>query len=1397
MSSNPVLSCRAVVQRFRRLVLFAGAGLALCLVVGGERWAAASQESRRSDQLYMVELIQTPAAGVYAQQQRNGRSRQQAVAATRRRIDTLRAQQDDVLAQLAAAGMTPRVVSRLTRVYNGMSLFLTPREVAEVEGLAAVVAVHPMRPKQRTNSTSIPFLDVPTVWQGSAVTGEGVRIGIIDSGIDYLHTDFGGSGLEADYGANDTTVIGDGFFPSAKVVGGWDFVGDGYDASSADPNARIPQPDPDPMDCNGHGTHVAGTAAGFGVAAGGVTYSGAYDTTTPFESLVIGPGVAPRALLYALRVFGCGGETAVVEEALEWAVDPNADGDLSDRLDVVNLSLTSPLAPRDDPAAVAADNAALAGVVVVAAAGNDGGTHFAIGSPAVASGAIAVAASWDPDPVFPARAVRVEAPAELAGAHQAGGSNFGPALVEPGVTAAAVAADPLDACLPLTNPPSSIDGHVALVMRSDACSYVTQVRHAQNAGSSGAVAVVVVNDRPGLEGVFDDGTGGDITIPPLMVRQEAGERILDALPGRVTLTLTPTVLEDQFAIFSSRGPRLDDLLTKPDVAAPGVAITSARLGDAGNGGRGAMILSGTSMASPHVAGMAALLRQLHGDWTPTEIKTRLINTGRDVFFDPERTPPRVGAAQMGAGRIDPPAAVLGDSRWYQVADPAAVSVTFAAPEVPGAETFAPTVLERTVRLQNGEDESVTYDLTVEVLSPVPGAEVTLASTEMTLGAGATGDVALRLRLEGPLLRHTHDPSLEEGVIGFQRHWMTELAGYVVATPRQRAGGVPLRLPFYGAPRAVSAMAAASEFLSLPAGTTGQATLQLRGEDLQQAGSPPEAETSLGSAYELVASKDEAAGSPFPGVAACGVRSDFPSQGGGLADTTLVFGLQAEVADLPFAWSTPHEVLVSILIDTDEDGTADYELSNSDEGTAQFNFLTDALISVLRDLGGGGTVLGPPLGLLSPQDRHTVPFVSDVMALAVAATDLGLSDGASEFDYAVEVMPRRNGGSLALSRARLGLAVPMPEATRSYDAAAPGVHFPSGGSPIFLDIDGASVDVEFDLLAFDAHRSLGILLLHHHNGQGQRGETVALRADAADGTLTGPTDLVQAPGSRRQAIWQVANGGRQGASDVRLVITLADGMLFEPEFSDGRCGAVAQVVTCELGFLASGASQGVEIGARLPAEAELGATLSVLGRVTTSSLDVVPLNDHHRLDVLVSRVVPILSKEIIGGDLLPGGQVIYRLRASIGGPEGWSDLPGPEVIDSLPPSLELVSAVASAGRLDLDFDADEVRWDGPLAVADPNLVIDITATITAPGNDRVVDNQARVAFDSSASGQHDAEVRSDDPTLPGRADATRFVIGGLFFDGFESGDASAWLEVSSPSGVVETAADEQPRRQHPQ
>ncbi len=183
----------------------------------------------------------------------------------------------------------------------------------------------------------------------------------------------GGPGTAAAYEAahaNETAPADPALFgPNApRVKGGADLVGDDYNADPGSANYQpVPHPDANPLDCQGHGSHVAGTAAGGGVNEDGTSYTGPYNTSTPRKSFKVGPGVAPRRTCTRLRVFGCEGSTDVVTEAIDWAV--------AHKLDVINMSLGSSFGTADDSDSIAAQNAQAAGVVVVASAGNAGRTR--------------------------------------------------------------------------------------------------------------------------------------------------------------------------------------------------------------------------------------------------------------------------------------------------------------------------------------------------------------------------------------------------------------------------------------------------------------------------------------------------------------------------------------------------------------------------------------------------------------------------------------------------------------------------------------------------------------------------------------------------------------------------------------------------------------------------------------------------------------------------------------------------------------------------------------------------------------------------------------------------------------------------------------------------------------
>ena len=220
---------------------------------------------------------------------------------------------------------------------------------ADLEGLDGVSAVYPIAPKSLDNSYAMPLQGAPQAWTSTGALGQGTKIAVIDTGIDYTHANFGGPGTVSAYDdahAAEASDADPALFPSTKVVGGFDLVGDAYNAD--DDATSTPQPDSNPLDCEGHGSHVAGIAAGYGENSDGSTFIGSYDNTTPSSSMEIGPGMAPEAEIYASRVFGCNGSSTVITAALDKAADPDDNGDPTDHVDVVNMSLGSTFGSADD-----------------------------------------------------------------------------------------------------------------------------------------------------------------------------------------------------------------------------------------------------------------------------------------------------------------------------------------------------------------------------------------------------------------------------------------------------------------------------------------------------------------------------------------------------------------------------------------------------------------------------------------------------------------------------------------------------------------------------------------------------------------------------------------------------------------------------------------------------------------------------------------------------------------------------------------------------------------------------------------------------------------------------------------------------------------------------------------
>ncbi|GAB4110681.1 MAG: hypothetical protein OHK0050_06710 [Roseiflexaceae bacterium] len=674
--------------------------------------------------------------------------------------------------------MNARVIYRVQRVYNGIAVSVDASKLDALANLPGVVSITPLVSKYRMHTASVPLIGAPTVWSGvSGVTGEGMSIGIIDSGIDYLHTMFGGPGIYPST-ITDTTSLPNlsPYFPSAKVVGGYDFVGDAYDGSNT------PKPDANPIDCLdpnagtvGHGTHVAGSAAGYGVLSTGATFTGPWDDTIYSNNFRIGPGVAPEADLYALRVFGCDGSTDVTDLAIEWAVDPNGDGNPADHLDVINMSLGSDYGSNYDATSIASDNAALAGVIVVASAGNSDDTHFITGSPGSADRVISVAASGQSDAVVdaikvaiaPASAVNRPASFSVAYAWDTSADVTG-TLYYPATNRTA--------CSDYSSgEAANIAGKVVLIDWSDGeCGSVTRTGKVVAAGGIGAI--IVDNSA-----IFDLFITGSSVIPSVSAPKTLGDELKTNIAAPITITfdgslrntglIQDTSANDTVASFTSRGPSRSGVL-KPDVAAPGVSIFSAGFTTGNNG----QTLSGTSMAAPHVAGMMALLREIHPTWTVQELKALVMNSSiNDVRISGPSDSQILGPSRIGTGRVNVPNAASLNVLAYDTAEPETVSVSFGDVEV-----VSSTSLTRTVTFENKGATAETFNLAYSPVTTVPGVSYVVSPGSVTVAAGATATATVVMSADPAQMQHVIDPTMSTTQAGFPRFYISEASGYLVA-----------------------------------------------------------------------------------------------------------------------------------------------------------------------------------------------------------------------------------------------------------------------------------------------------------------------------------------------------------------------------------------------------------------------------------------------------------------------------------------------------------------------------------------------------------------------------------------------------------------------------------------
>lgn len=573
----------------RRAILLVTAlatAIALAVPVGAAETDAPQSDSAVS-QDYVIVSLSSPATASYE----GGVKNLERTKPVRGKLDTnspaFAAYQNHLSEERAAfinemRRKAPRaeVVRTYSLVLNGLAIKLnghSMREISRVSGISKLGHSALYRPDM---NVSVGLIGADAVWDGlggQANAGSGIKVGIIDSGIDDTHPFFACK----DEIVHKVFVSGEG-----TQIFGPDLIFD-------------------------HGTHVAGTVAGCefdGADAEPVAVSGTLS------------GVAPGADLFDYNVFpGFGsGFIAFGGSAFSHDIAAALEESVADGMDVVNMSLGGGVQGPHDFLAEASNATVDAGVVVVTSAGNSGPGDATVGSPGTAEKAITVAAMTNSH--FGG------VPVDVGGTHYvAAAGDFGPY----GDSTSGDLRDWADvgdstACTAVSGTP--FDGLIALIDRG-VCSFTTKIRNAQNAG---AVGVLVANNvAGGPVGMAHDGTDPKPVIVGVMVSRDDGAAIRAGGLGSTTIggeAVEFSTEPDIIAGFSSRGPAPFTYIIKPDITAPGVNVYSSVFE-----GRFAFF-QGTSMSSPHIAGAAALL--LHDDpsRTPIDVKSALVNTAERERF---------------------------------------------------------------------------------------------------------------------------------------------------------------------------------------------------------------------------------------------------------------------------------------------------------------------------------------------------------------------------------------------------------------------------------------------------------------------------------------------------------------------------------------------------------------------------------------------------------------------------------------------------------------------------------------------------------------------------------------------------------------------------------------------
>jgi hypothetical protein len=640
----------------------------------------------------------------------------------------------------------------------------------------------------------------------------------------------------------------------------------------------------------------------------------------------------------------------------------------------------------------------------------------------------------------------------------------------------------LDGCEPLSPADAArVAGKIAWLEWDDndatrRCGSAVRTNNVTAAGATGALFTSELEHfAAGISGnaaiaVFQ--MTGSVT-DQLRPAMEAGTLVVRMAEELLaSLETTDPAIEDTPSSFTSRGTR--SLGVKPDIAAPGDTIVSTLIGS----GDGRVSISGTSMASPHVAGIATLVRQANPAWTPGEVKAGLMNTANhDVFSQDGPAGPIHAPNRVGSGRVDARDALGNQVLAFDQKSPAIVSVGFGVVEVAN-----PRTINRNIRLVNKGSTAASYNVAYEPITEIPGVSYLLDKATVTVPANGTATVRVQLRISDPAaLRKTADPTIEKLHLGLPRQFLADASGRVAFTPTAGAT-VPLRVPVYSAPKPVAAIQAPSHVRM----TDDTGVLRLTGKGLNQ-GTGDQRYLSLVSVLELAATSPKQPKCTASVTADCaindtarggdlryvGVASTAPTAEPG--DALLGFGIAT--------WNNWYNIgsntVPFVDIDVDGDDVPDYEaFINRDTDT-------DLLEVWTVDLDPIALVDIQPVNQLYGNVDSNV-FDSNVIVMPILLEALGIdpSDESARISYVV--------GVDGFYEAPDSTLIDFIPSVLSFDPLQPGV-WAEGATPslIFVAQKNTTFTIHRNPASLELDGASSLLVLNLHNRTGERERVVAL------------------------------------------------------------------------------------------------------------------------------------------------------------------------------------------------------------------------------------------------------------------------------------------------------------------